>query len=422
MTLPRRAFLGLIPASALSLQLGGRVGAGEVAAGDAGRPLIVSPPVVQHPAADGFTVHFAVSSLATGWVEWGRSADRLDRVALAAQHGLVQASERALAVRVRLDESVAAGEPIFYRVVAQPLAYKNAYQLERGEVVASPAHKLRLPSAQAERVTIAIVNDTHENRETIAALHKRVVAVAPDALIWNGDTCNDFDAQDDPLQIVLNPAGDVSQGWAAERPLLFVPGNHDVRGVRARELSAGLSGWPGQSELPYNFAVRLGPIALVGLDTGEDKPDAHPVFAGTAAYEPYREQQAAWLKSAVERPEIAEAPIRFAICHIPLRGLPGHNDGTTLEGHAYYSGMGAKLWLPTLQQARFAAVISGHMHQHRIDDASETQPVMQIVGGGPQPERATLMILRAEGGKAELKVEDLAGKTLSRREWSVAGA
>ena len=31
--------------------------------------------------------------------------------------------------------------------------------------------------------------------------------------------------------------------------------------------------------MPYNFALRLGPIALVGLDTGEDKPDAHPVFA-----------------------------------------------------------------------------------------------------------------------------------------------
>ncbi len=417
MNLSRRTFVGLIPISALSLQLGARAPAGEVDAGT-GAPLIASPPVVQHPAADGFTVHFAVSALATGWVEWGRSADRLDRVAIAADHGLVRASDLALSVRVRLDESMA-GEPIYYRVVAQPLAYKNAYQLERGEVVASPVQKLRLPNAGADRITIAIVNDTHENRETLAALHTRLAAIEPDVLVWNGDTCNDFDERDAPMQIVLNPAGDVARGWAAEQPLLFVPGNHDVRGKRAHELSAGLSGWPGQSELPYNFALRLGPVALVGLDTGEDKPDAHPVFAGMAAYEPYREQQAAWLKSAVARPEIAEAPLRIAICHIPLRGLPGHNDGTTLEGHAYYSGMGAKLWLPILRQARFAAVISGHMHQHRIDDPSEAEPVMQVVGGGPQPERATLTILRAEGDKAELWVEDLAGKTISQRAWSI---
>ena len=417
MNLPRRTFIGLIPVSALSLQVGASRAAGQTATSDS--PLIVSPPVVQHPTADGFTVHFAVSRLATGWVEWGRSADRLDQVAIGAEHGLVSASDRALAVRVRLDEPVAAGDAIYYRIVAQPLAYKNAYQLERGEIVAGSVQRLRLPTATAENITIAIVNDTHENRVTIAALHKQVAALKPDVLIWNGDTCNDFDVQDDPMQIVLNPARDVSQGWASECPLLFVPGNHDVRGQRARELAAALSDWPGQADLPYNFALRVGPIALVGLDTGEDKPDAHPVFAGTAAYEPYRQQQAFWLKSAVQRAEIAEAPIRIAVCHIPLRGLPGHNDGTTLEGHAYYSGMGARLWLPILREARFAAVISGHMHQHRIDDPSESEPVMQVVGGGPQPERATLTILRAEGSKVELRVEDLTGKTLSRREWAL---
>ncbi len=420
MHLPRRDFLGLISVSALSLQLSQRTAeANESAAGTASS-LITSPPVVQHPSADGFTVHFAVSALATGWIEWGWSADRLDHTALAAHHGLVRASDMALSVRVRLDEAVASHKPVFYRIVAQPLAYKNAYQLERGKSVASAAQRLQLPKAGADRITIAIVNDTHENQATLDALHARVVTIDPDVLVWNGDTCNDFDAKDDPMQIVLNPQKDVAKGWAAGRPLLFVPGNHDVRGQRARELSAGLSGWPDQSELPYNFALRLGPVALVGLDTGEDKPDAHPVFAGTAAYEPYREQQAAWLKRVVKRPEVAEAPIRMAVCHIPLRGLPGQNDGTTLEGYASYSGMGAKLWLPILREARFAAVISGHMHQHRIDDPSDTEPVMQVVGGGPRPEGATLTIVHADLDTAELRVEDLAGKVLSHRKWSLS--
>jgi len=316
--------------------------------------------------------------------------------------------------------TVTASKPVYYRVVAQALAYKTAYQLERGQSVASKVQRLRLPSPRADQITIAIVNDTHENKATLDALHARVAAIDPDVLLWNGDTCNDFDAQDDPMRIVLNPCGDNEKEWAAERPLLFVPGNHDVRGRRARELSAGLSGWPDQSELPYNFALRLGPVALVGLDTGEDKPDAHPVFASTAAYEPYREQQAVWLMQVVKRSEIADAPIRIAVCHIPLRGLPGHNDGTTLEGHAYYSGMGAKLWLPILREARFASVISGHMHRHRIDDPSDTEPVMQVVGGGPRPEEATLTIVHAKGGTAEVRVEDLAGKILSRRKWSIA--
>jgi hypothetical protein len=73
-----------------------------------------------------------------------------------------------------------------------------------------------------------------------------------------------------------------------------------------------------------------------------------------------------------------------------------------------------------LREAGFAAVISGHTHSHRIDEASETEPVMQIVGGGPQPERATLMILRGEQDHAEVTVEDLAGKTLNRRKWNAS--
>lgn len=416
--LQRRQFFGLIPVTALAMQASAKA-LQNASEPPSDRPLIASPPVVQHPSAQGVTIHFAVSSLATGWVQWGLSAEQLDRTAIAHQHGLISASDRALSVRLSLDDDKLSGQTIYYRVVAQPLAYKNAYTLERGEPQSSPVYALRLPSATATEVTIAIINDTHEQRQTLRTLHDRLEAIAPDVLIWNGDTCNDFDAQDDPLQIVLNPAGDVEHGWAAQRPLLFVPGNHDVRGARARELSAGLSGWPGQADLPYNFAVRVGPIALVGLDTGEDKPDAHPVFAGTAAYEPYRQMQAQWLKSAVQQPEIAQAPVRIAVCHIPLRGLPGDNNGLTLEGFAAYSGMGAQLWLPTLRTAGFQAVISGHTHRHRVDEPTESEPLAQIVGGGPQPERATITLLRAQAGQVQLRVEDLAGKLLHERSWPV---
>lgn len=413
--LPRRQFFGLVPVTALAMQASATAFQNAPTPA-ANRPLIASPPVVQHPSAQSVTINFAVSSLATGWVEWGSSADQLDQTAIAHQHGLISASDRALSIRLPLDGKFA-GQTLYYRVVAQPLAYKNAYSLERGEPQTSPVYALRVPDPAAAEVTIAIINDTHEQQQTLRTLHERLEMLAPDLLVWNGDTCNDFDAQDDPLQIVLNPGSDTQRGWATERPLLFVPGNHDVRGVRAREMSAGLSGWPGQSDLPYNFALRVGPIALVGLDTGEDKPDAHPVFAGTAAYEPYRQMQAQWLKSAVQQPEIAQAPVRIAVCHIPLRGRPRDNDGLTLEGFAAYSGMGSQLWLPTLREAGFQAVISGHTHRHRVDEPTDSESVVQIVGGGPQPERATLTLLRAQAGQVQLRVEDLAGQLLHERSW-----
>ena len=157
---------------------------------------------------------------------------------------------------------------------------------------------------------------------------------------------------------------------------------------------------------------------MVTLDTGEDKPDAHPVFAGMAAYEPYRERQSKWLAEAVARPRVAEAPFLVAMCHIPLRGLPGgwtgeelhHNNGGTSCGH------GKKLWMPVLADAGCQMMVSGHRHAHRVDDPREEEPVMQVVGGGPSPKQATLAVLTATRGELVMRMTDLEGGELHIRE------
>ena len=194
---------------------------------------------------------------------------------------------------------------------------------------------------------------------------------------------------------------------------MFVPGNHDVRGASARQIAGCLAPGP-EPGLPYNVARRYGPLALLTLDTGEDKPDAHPVFAGTAAYEPYRRRQAAWLRDALCRPEIASAPFKVVFCHIPLRGLPNQNDGLRLEGYASWSGDGARAWLPVLRESRVSLIVSGHMHAWRVDESTEGNP-MQVVGGGPEPQNATLMVLEAEAQTLRVAIQDLSGVALAER-------
>ena len=81
MRLPRRSFLGLIPVSALSLQLTNGAAKADESVGGVVAPLITSPPVVQHPSSDGFTVHFAVSALATGWATNSKALEVLARAA-----------------------------------------------------------------------------------------------------------------------------------------------------------------------------------------------------------------------------------------------------------------------------------------------------------------------------------------------------
>ena len=387
------------------------------APGDAG-PLLAGPPVVQHVSVRGFAVSIHVTRLATGRVEWGTAPDRLDHRAVASRHGLVDAGRDALVIPVEFPRAMPPGATVHYRVVASDLVYHGAYKLERGPEEATAVRALRLPDPATAAVRFAMVNDTHQNPQSLPRLLARVEALAPQGLLWCGDTCNDFDAQDNPAAILLAPAADPARptggGWASTRPLFFVPGNHDVRGERARDVRAVLADGPVPG-LPRNFALRDGPLALLGLDTGEDKPDAHPVFAGTAAYEPYRERQAAWLRGALREPGIVDAPFKFAVCHIPLRGRPGDNPGTTLEGFAGYCGDAARHWLPVLREAGVRMVLSGHTHRWRIDDATADEPVMQLTGGGPKPDEATVTVIDARAGEAEIRIEDPDGKVLDRR-------
>lgn len=421
----RRSFMGVIPASALAITTAGAAlsvqSQGKQTKTDLNAPLIASPPVVQNPRQNSFGVSIAVAGLATARVEYGFSKEDLRFFATASHHGLVQADDKVLHIRVNHNENLPSDRPVFYRVVVQPLQYLNAYQLKRGKPQTTNTFQLKLPHPNAERVRVVSINDTHENLATIVKLHAEIENLNPDLLIWNGDTCNDFNAPKAPEQILLNPANDLALSWASTRPMLFSNGNHDIRGELAREAAKSFAGCPESQELPYNQALRFGPLAIITLDTGEDKPDKHPVFAGTAAYEPYRERQAAWLKTAVAQPAIGSAPFKIATSHIPLRGLEGHPDGTTLDGYASFSGFGAKLWLPSLKEASFQAVLSGHTHRHRLDEATDEMPVVQFVGGGPQLKRATLTVIDAahEDGrdKLDIRIIDLEGKLLHQKRW-----
>ena len=173
--LNRRDVLRLIPASSLAWLGASRFAQAAPNPSSVAMPLPAGPPVVQHLRTEGFAVSFGLGQLATGWVEWGLSSDRLDRRAIASRAGLVQASERALVVPVSLGRSNTPGQRIYYRVVAQPLSYETAYKLHRGEPVAGPTYRLTVPDPAATQVRVAVINDTHEQLKTLKArdLHDR---------------------------------------------------------------------------------------------------------------------------------------------------------------------------------------------------------------------------------------------------------
>jgi len=137
----------------------------------------------------------------------------------------------------------------------------------------------------------------------------------------------------------------------------------------------------------------MGDVALVGLDTGEDKLDTNPIFAGLFNNEAYRVAQAEWLKDALDAPQIASAPYLVAFCHIPLfdpdpRANPGDiapadSDPRYSTNYAHWQRTCANLWAPYLQEAGCQLIITAHKHAYRYDAPDSTRTWAHIVGGGP---------------------------------------
>ncbi len=407
----RRDFLG----SAIALGAVPALGATATGAdaGD-GELAFTSPPVVQTPQDDSLSIAFTTGGLANCWIEWGYDKKLAFR-AKAAHHGLVELSDRFHSIRISGIEK----KRIFYRLAAQEIKYGGAYRIRTGKTIYSDVHRVNLPDADAEKISLTITNDTHDKRDLIDVLVARVNALAPDFHLWNGDICDSFSSEEQLARIALRPGSKALTGWAADRPLLYVPGNHDVRGRHAGSLTKAMPPWPLDANDPpalnrsssiagrYCFALRHGPLALIGLDTGEDKPDRHPAFAGLADFEDYRRAQTKWLIAALKRPEIKSAPFLIAACHIPLRGLKGDNDGRTLKGYAYYSGQGHDEWMKPLAAAGCRMIVSGHTHRPRIQKPTGDCPVHQVVGGGSRANSAALIRIDADKAELKLTIEDL---------------
>ena len=360
----------------------------EKSSGKAG--LLVTPAVVMAPRSDGVEVVWVVARLCRGWVEWSEEGGEVRRQA-ADDFGFVPQGDSV--IRVRLS-GLRPGIPHRLRVVVESA---------EGEKVReeSPWKQFRTLDPAADSAHFVVWNDTHENHETLKRLHQ--LTPAADFLLWNGDTCNDWHQESWLVPTLLHPAG---QDITAGRPLLLSWGNHDVRGkwaFKVKDLIATPHGRP-------FFAFRSGPVAVVCLHTGEDKPDSHPSFAGRVAFEPLRVEQAAWLKSVTAEPAIRDAPHKVVFCHIPLRWTREPEE-TRYEAGEYdhFARASREAWHDALVAWGAQVVISGHTHRPAWIPANAEFPYAQMVSGGPRPESAHWIEGKAGADGLNLVMRDLDG-------------
>lgn len=257
-----------------------------------------------------------------------------------------------------------------------------------------------------------VLNDIHCNWQTFRKECKLIKKLQPSSVLLNGDIANREENLNSVRIIWINPKltdekGDIydegidNRGLFSSIPFLFCPGNHDQRGKALRQITKGCmyrqpeERKPRDWDLGRNFAVRTGDVAIIGMDTGEDRLDSNKVMAGLINNESYRIAQTDWLKDALEQDEIKNAPFLICACHIPLmENNPRMNGGDVrtpepdIDSYRFRNPSAdwqktcAEMWVPLLEKHKCQLVITGHTHLYKFNAATALRPWAQIIGGG----------------------------------------
>ena len=306
----RRSFL------ASSIAAAGLNAAGETTGADPktapphsalGGPVLTGSPVVSGPAPEALTVLQPLGGAATGFLEFALDDGPFQRVD-SESGGLLPFERHVLKFRL---PPIPSGRKVRYRVTARAVSWQPVGRFIHGKIVAGETEvgaerNFRTLDPAADKTRFVVWNDTHENAATLKSLAELTAARQPDFLLWNGDQTNDIHHEAELSGQVLTPGGvELAAAW----PLAFVRGNHDLRGPAARKLP----GFTGTPDDRFFYAFRCGPLAALVMDTGEDKPDEHPNFAGLAAFARFRERQTQWLTSDGARIVVSRGAVPRAL-------------------------------------------------------------------------------------------------------------
>lgn len=389
------------------------------------KSLIASSPILMNAAETSVGVTFEVSADASGWVEYSTSPDMSNPVRVfSGGTGLMTVDDKLAHIRLR---GLKSGTRYWYRIGADRIYYKDGYGMKNLGPEMDP--KIRSFSTIGPNLdgSFCVMNDTHDRKAVLDMVLSKVDEFKPSALVWNGDATNATETKEHAIEMFLH-THEKHPEYAAQTPLLFVNGNHDLRGRFARKMNELLmfrdpAERDGEfHDLGRNFVQRIGDMALIGMDTGEDKLDTNPLFAGIYQMKAYREKQTQWLSKVIETPAVKTAKFKIVFCHIPLFDpRPDANPGDlapadSAPGYpkdwASWQRTCANQWGPLFEKAGVQLVIAAHQHRFRYDAPTANRSWAQIVGGGcglnkKKSDYPTVIEGRVIDGKLAIKVHDV---------------
>ncbi|WP_316753145.1 metallophosphoesterase [Pedobacter gandavensis] len=349
---------------------------------------IITGPYLQTNFGNSLSILWITSKDSSSWVEYGLSPDQLDKKAYGKSELGFKPAGRLNCVKL---ENLKPGTSYHYKIVSKEIKDFQPYKMTYGETISGNTESfLNTDPAKAE-VSFLMLNDLHDRPKSIAHLLDLDKGNKRDFIFFNGDI---FDYQNDEQQIINNMLQPCVDYFASSTPFVYVRGNHETRGKFARD-------FPAYFDHVGNTAFTLGPVRFVILDTGEDKEDSHPVYAGIVDFDQYREAQAVWLEKEISRKEFKNAAFRVVMMHIPPR----------YSGDAHGSVHCTQLFEPIMNRGKVDLVLSGHTHRYKVhqpDKKLNNYPI--IIGGGPKDGSRTLTKIKATNKQIEVSMLDDSGK------------
>ena len=376
------------------------VGTGRVASAAASPAdvRVLAGPYLQSPGPSSITVMWITEADTAGWVEYGREASTPLK-AIPVRDGLVEANTRVHRVTL---SGLSPDTPYFYRIATRPIVSFGPYKVDYGGIARSDALSFRTLGPSRQSFSFLVLNDLHEDVDTLRAQMAKAAERPYDLVFFNGDSLSHLETESQIIDRCLKPASEL---FASRTPFFLVRGNHETRGRYARELDNYLALPDGR----FYYSFDHGPVHFVVMDTGEDKADGHWAYSGLTDFDAYRRQEAEWLAREVTSAAFTRARFRVLIAHMPFFG----NQRTRVEGHGPADCR--TRWGAMLNNAGLDLHIAGHTHRPDwIEPASGANRFPVAVGGGSARGSNTLTRVNVSPDAIEIVVTTDGGVDVSR--------
>ncbi len=303
---------------------------------------ITHGPYLTSPRGTSITIVWFTNKKCVSWVEYG-DGETLSSKAISAQDGLIDADNTRHVIIV---DGLAPGKAYRYRVVSKEILKFGPYHVDYGTTVASDVFSFHTCDPQKDKFTFDVVSDIHGNATNLQKMLDGIAWSDVDLMVLDGDMISHFEQ---PEQIFDGFLDVCTAGFAHCKPLVYVRGNHETRGLLARRLPDFLS----TPEQRFYYSFNQGGVHFIVLDSGEDKEDSSKEYSGLVAFDAYRRKQADWLREDIRSDPCRTADFRVALFHMPTYG------GNDWHGERQIR----ELWSPLLNEGGVQLTICGHTHK-----------------------------------------------------------